>query len=561
MTPSQPTDPPGPRQEPFRWPRSQATALLQQAQGHADSPSLRAFAAEHDMPPSTLHYWRRRRQRLDAPQPLRDFFESAPGLALLGRIVLAAHLVFQQTGACGVRPLLAFFEHAGLAPFLACSFGSHQQLACLLQGLLARYGQEQRQALAAGMPARKITLCEDETFHQGRPCLVAIEPVSNFLVVECYQPRRDAATWGRVVGQAPEGLPVEVVQVTSDLAKGILAHAKDGLGAQHSPDLMHLQQDLHRATSLPLQAQVEQARQAATQAEYQAFLAAFAQVEWASGGPRPGRPPDFAARLEPRKEQLRQAERELARCQQSQQQVREAIRGLGDDYHPFDAAAAAPVQPEALRQRLQGRLAVVEAAAEQAGVSEACEKKIRKVRRLLPQLVAALAWFWLQVREAAAQAGWSEGERELFEKKVLAWAYWEQASRRGRDAAHRQQLRGLARACQEAVEADACWQGFSEQRRQQMRRLGQQCAGRWVRSSSCVEGRNGVLRLRHHGRAGLSERALGALTVLHNYWIRRADGTTAAGRFFGQEPEDLFDWLLQRFPELPRPARSRKQAA
>ena len=38
-----------------------------------------------------------------------------------------------------------------------------------------QYGQEQRQSLAGAMPARQVTLCEDETFHQGRPCLVAME--------------------------------------------------------------------------------------------------------------------------------------------------------------------------------------------------------------------------------------------------------------------------------------------------------------------------------------------------------------------------------------------------
>jgi hypothetical protein len=561
MTPCQATAPPADRQETFRWARSQAVALLEQVQVLPDRRSLRAFASERELPPSTLHYWRRRQQRLDAVGPLRDFFESTAGLDLLGRIVLAAHLVFQQAGACGIRPLLTFFDQAGLAPFLACSFGAHQRLASVLQGLLVQYGQEQRSRLAAGMPARKITLCDDETFHQGRPCLVAVEPVANFLLVECYQPRRDAATWDRVVGQALEGLPVEVVQVSSDEAKGILAHARDGLGAHHSPDLMHLQQDLHRATSLPLQTQVEQAQEAAVQAEHQAFLVAFAQVEREGGPPRPGRPPDFAARLEPKKEQMRLAQRELERCQQSQQRVKEAIRGLGDDYHPFDATTAEAVQPEPLRQRLQGRLEVVAQAASAAGVSEACEKKIRKVRRLLPQLVATLAWFWLQVRQVVGQAGWSEGQRELFEGKVLAWAYWEQASRRGRDAAHRQQLRELAERCQQAVQADPLWDGIPEGQRRQMRALARECAARWVRSSACVEGRNAVLRLRHHGKVGLSEKALAALTVLHNYWIRREDGTTAAERFFGKEPDDLFDWLLERFPQLPRPARSRKRAA
>jgi hypothetical protein len=72
---------------------------------------------------------------------------------------------------------------------------------------------------------------------------------------------------------------------------------------------------------------------------------------------------------------------------------------------------------------------------------------------------------------------------------------------------------------------------------------------------------HGVLRLRHHGRQGLNAKALAVLTILHNYAIRRADGTTAAERFFGHKPADLFEWLLERLPELPRPAKSREHAA
>jgi len=94
--------------------------LLEQALDQPDQASLRAFAAQHHLPLSTLHYWRRRRKDRQAVTPddeaalLRDFFESAPGLDLLSRIVLAAHLVFQQTGACGIRPLLTFFRTPAL---------------------------------------------------------------------------------------------------------------------------------------------------------------------------------------------------------------------------------------------------------------------------------------------------------------------------------------------------------------------------------------------------------------------------------------------------------------
>jgi uncharacterized protein YidB (DUF937 family) len=558
---SQLTEPPGDHQEPFRWGRVQVVDLLEQALSDPAKPSLRAFAAEHAIPPSTLQYWVRRHHDLAAPDAVRDFFESPCGHQLLRRIVLAAHLHFQQSGACGIRPLLSFFEHSGLGPLLACSYGAHQALACDLQDLLVSYGQQQPRALAAGMPARKISTCEDETFHVGQTCLVAIEPCSNFILVECYQPRRDAATWDRVIDTALEGLPVTVIQVSSDEAKGIKAHVHGGLLAHHSPDLMHQQQDLHRATSLPLQAQVERAQAAVEEAYYQGLLVLAEETHWRNSGPHPGRPPDFAARLEPKKAQIRAAEAELSRCQQSQRQVKEAIRGLGDDYHPFDGKTAQAVQPEQLRQRLQGRLEVIQQAADQAGISDKAQGKISRVKKLLPRLVATLAWFWLQARQLQAEEGLGEQERRLFERKVLGWVYWQQASKRGRDARHRQQLRDLAQRAGEVVEADPLWKDMSEGPRQRMLALARECAGRWVRSSSCVEGRNGVLRLRHHGRQGLSQKALTALTVLHNYWLRRPDGTTAAERFFGRAPDDLFEWLLARFPELPRPAKPRREAA
>ena len=80
------------------------------------------------------------------------------------------------------------------------------------------------------------------------------------------------------------------------------------------------------------------------------------------------------------------------------------------------------------------------------------------------------------------------------------------------------------------------------------------CADCFQRSSSGVAGRNGQLALHHHGRHRLSDRKLAALTAVHNYHIRRADGTTAAERFFGRAHETLFAQVLQRMPLPPRPA-------
>jgi hypothetical protein len=560
MLPQQPTADVAACQDPFRWSRSEAVSLLEQALHQDDPSSLRAFAEEHDVPASTLYYWQHRRDHLDTSDPLRAFFESPAGLDLLQRIVLAAHVTFQQTGAVGIRSLSLFFALTPLRSFLACSYGAHQRLASELQSLIVQYGQDQRHKLAPATPVRQISLCEDENFHQGEPCLVAIEPVSNFLVVEVCSEQRDAKSWDGAVEQGLKGLPVTVVQVASDQASGIIAHAKDGLGAHHSPDLMHSQQHLHRATALPLQHHVERVQEQEQQAELHAFQACFDRVTWQENGPHPGRAPDFASRIAAAKEEWRQARQQTAEAQQRQQQTKEAIRGLGDDYHPFSTAGEAH-SVQTLEQQLSGRLEVIEQSAREAGLSQEAVKKIGTGRKMLSAWLATLSWFWSQVAALLESKTWTAEEKELFKHKVLAWVYWRQASNRGRDAAHKRDLRDIAKRCQEAVEADPLWSRMAEEQKQEMLALAQECAGRWVRSSSCVEGRNGYLSLRHHGRRGLSAKELAVLTVLHNYWIRRPDGTTAAQRFFAQEPDDLFEWLLQRFPELPRPARSRKQAA
>ena len=59
----------------------------------------------------------------------------------------------------------------------------------------------------------------------------------------------------------------------------------------------------------------------------------------------------------------------------------------------------------------------------------------------------------------------------------------------------------------------------------------------------------------------MSEPRLQALTAVHNYVVRREDGTTAAERFFGAKQRDAFAWLLQRLPDLPRPAAKRPKRA
>src|SRR3989442_1504451 len=71
----------------------------------------------------------------------------------------------------------------------------------------------------------------------------------------------------------------------------------------------------------------------------------------------------------------------------------------------------------------------------------------------------------------------------------------------------------------------------------QLQHTAQRLAEVFQRSSSHVEGRNGYLSLRNHQLRGLDHpRKRAWLTAMHNFFLTRADGTTAAERFFGQQP-------------------------
>jgi hypothetical protein len=73
--------------------------------------------------------------------------------------------------------------------------------------------------------------------------------------------------------------------------------------------------------------------------------------------------------------------------------------------------------------------------------------------------------------------------------------------------------------------------------------VSQECTCLFQRPSSCMEGGNGQLALRHHSLHRLSDHKLAALTAVHYYLVKRNDGTTVPERFFREKPRDLFGYL------------------
>ncbi len=174
--------------------------------------------------------------------------------------------------------------------------------------------------------------------------------------------------------------------------------------------------------------------------------------------------------------------------------------------------------------------------------------------------MGCVGWFWCLALTRVAELELSDEQEGIVREKLLAGHYWSMAAGRARTAQERMRLQELAEKLKkEAWQEGGTLASLPQEKREEVEAVARASAGLFQRSSSCVEGRNGRLSLQHHGHSRVSAGRLKALTVIHNYVVKGADGTTAAERFFGQKHKEVFSWLLERMPDLPRPARKRQQ--
>ena len=245
-------------------------------------------------------------------------------------------------------------------------------------------------------------------------------------------------------------------------------------------------------------------------------------------------------------------------AEQRQEQMRQAIRGVGDDYHPFDLGRGAPCDANAVRQRLTARFAAIDRVAAEAGLATQSRQRIDKARRVLDAMVATIAWVWVVIRTRVDALCLSPELKRVLSEQLIAGLYLVRVAAQARSSAERAAISLVAEGLLAQARApDGPLAALPAEPRAALEREAAWCAGLFQRSSSCVEGRNGQLSLRHHHLHQLRPSKLKVLTILHNYLIRRPDGTTAAERFFGTQPRGLFEYVLDRLDVPARPAAAR----
>jgi hypothetical protein len=527
------------RQERKRWSRRSSAQTLGVYQRQRGSERQRAWAS--GAPRSTVRRWAKRIDSTPSDeQSAAKFFGSVDGLMVLHRLVLALLTVMTLEGPDGLRKVHKVLALAGLHKYVASSFGSLRRQFGKMVLAIARFEQRVQPEMIAQMAQREVTLCLDETFHP-EICLVSQEPVSNYIIAEQYSPRRDVASWAKANQDALAKFNGKVVpiQVVSDDARALVSYAKNELDVHHTPDLFHVQRNLSRGTTHVATLRVGSIERAAERERKRKAAMTTAPTSSSEAAVDSAR--------------LQEAKRVL-------DQLRDSVRGLGTLFHPFSLKDGSLRTSAQFEDHARGLLLKMHRVMQRTFPRHR-QHEVERALGMVPALGATLEFFHARAAKMVAALKIAPNVTQLCLTLLLPALYLRSAARRAPNAKARRKISATARRLWKQLDGKRAWVALSEEARNQLITSVQKIANVFQRSTSCTEGRNGLLALQHHGKHRLRPDLLRALTVVHNFAVRRPDGTTAAQRFFGCSHPDLFEWLVQELPFPPAPARRRSPSS
>jgi len=211
---------------------------------------------------------------------------------------------------------------------------------------------------------------------------------------------------------------------------------------------------------------------------------------------------------------------------------------------------------------IHAQMDTIRRVAQHEGLSQTCLDRIDKAERVVPKMQATIEFVSGYVRQQVRQLDLTPlGSYAMHAHLMPSFSLERVAQTRTVSAG--EPRRELAERLRTPLfEPGGAFAELSKVQQNQLNQQAKELAEVFQRSSSNVEGRNGYLSLRNHQLRGLDRpRKRACLTTVHNFFLTRADGTTAAERFFGQKPRSLFTAILASVTLPPAPLSPPRRAA
>lgn len=512
--------------------RSRCRKIFAFFQGHTHA-TVREAAEATGMSKSSVH---RHKQALEGRNrhPESWLWETDEGYRWLMILVCATLYVFGIRGGIGMGSIAEFFLLVRLEKHLGVSPTSLSRLVGRIEeAILADKGryEQAKEGLAP------VVIGADETFF-AQIILVVIELSSGDIVLEEPAEDRTFVTWQAKACHALQNLGLTVRDMVSDNAKALTKLALDGLQCRRIPDLFHASHELVKWLGTRFASKA-----AHLQRQLSKAVVTLNLLKHMATSPE---------KIQAQEQRIATLSLEQQGILEGQRQYHENLQNLSKAVHPFSLLQQVPQRSEQVEESLHQMLDRLHALAHEYAILDS-KNRLERVRKQIPDIAAVVDVWWLWGRASLPGSSRSSDLASWLLESLLPMRYWQVQARRRTSGALHQAYQQAYQQARHRFQSHPLTAVLHPKELARWQSWAHWMVMKFQRTSAAVEGRNGVLSRMNHNQRSIPLRRLHVLTVVHNFGIRREDGTTAAERLVQEKFPDLFDWIVEHIGELPRP--------
>jgi len=465
------------------------------------------------------------------------FWETEEGCQWLRILVYATIFLFGIKCGIGAETISQFFKMLRLTMHIAVSPTTIKDLRNKMEDVLIEYKDDQEKHHLREELLR-IAGGVDETFFKEM-ILVFMDLPSGYIFLEEESKDRSYATWKEKIQQILKKFNIDFKYTVSDRAKALIKLAQQGMNCLSIPDLFHASHEIVKLFGLRLHR-----KQADLYNKLTKELAALALLK------------ELSQRLSNQEALISQLKNEYAFIESGIACYQGVLHKLSEIVHPFDIHSSEKHTSATVLNLLLELVEQIKTLQNEQEINDD-KKHIVKFENQIDGIASLIDAWWLWCEESLPHDKIDNELKNWLLMYLLPSVYWQCQVNKTKKPGLKQSYRKAFEYAQLKLQQHPLTPLFIIHKEWLSWAKGM--VSNFQRTSSAVEGRNGCLSQIHHNGRGISFKRLKALTVIHNYYLKRSDGTTAAERLFKKIFEDPFEVIVNKMGDLPLPRNSIKR--
>lgn len=458
------------------------------------------------------------------------FWETPEGYRWLCRLVYATIFIFCIKCGIGAGTVSKFFMMLRIGTHVGIKTSTIRKIRNQIIEFLAKY--EDAQEYPSQEKPLKVVGGVDETFFREM-ILVLMDLPSGYIFFEEESQTRTYETWNDKVQNILKKFNVTFEYLVSDRAKALIKLAESGIGCLSIPDLFHASNEIVKLFGIRFNRKKESI--------HKKLIDAILKLELLK---------ELSKDYTQQEIVVKHHKEEFIVIESGKDRYKKYLHYLSTSVHPFDIENSSKQTSNDVINHLMTIIEDLKALQKEYEIEDT-KNHISKFSKQVEAIASLIDAWWLWAEESFGNEEISDEAKEWLLYYLLPLAYWNAQVAKTKNPELREIYQDVLERMFLAFEQHPLTPSLGNN--EKWLTWANWMVSNFQRTSSAVEGRNGCLSQIHHNRRGISSNYLKALTVIHNYYLERFDGTTAAERLFGKKFINPFDWLLTQMGDLPLP--------